>query len=52
MTLTVKDFANTLKIKNDTLLERMRANVKFGKCPKTKGAMVTIQWQTNNLLST
>ena len=34
-----------------TLLERMKANVNFGKCPKTKGAMVTIQWQTNNLLS-
>ena len=34
-----------------TLLERMKANVKFGKCTKTNGAMVTIQWQTNNLLS-
>ena len=34
-----------------TLLERMKANVEFGKCPKTNGAMVTIQWQTNNLLS-
>jgi len=34
-----------------TLLERMKANVKFDKCPKTNGAMVTIQWQTNNLLS-
>ena len=34
-----------------TLLERMKANVNFGKCPKTKGAMVTIKWQTNNLLS-
>jgi len=34
-----------------TLLERMKANVEFGKNSKTKGAMVTIQWQTNNLLS-
>ena len=34
-----------------TLLERMKANVTFGKCPKTNGAMVTIQWQTDNLLS-
>jgi two-component system sensor histidine kinase RegB len=34
-----------------TLLERMKANVTFDKCPKTKGAMVTIQWQTNSLLS-
>ncbi len=34
-----------------TLLERMKANVEFSKCPKTSGAMVTIQWQTNNLLS-
>ena len=34
-----------------TLLERMKANVEFGKCPKTNGAMVTIQWQTDNLLS-
>ena len=34
-----------------TLLERMKANVEFGKCPRTNGAMVTIQWQTNNLLS-
>ena len=33
-----------------TLLERMRANVKFDKCPKTNGAMVTIQWQTKDLL--
>ena len=35
-----------------TLLERMRANVKFQKCPKTKGAMVTIKWQTKDLLAT
>ena len=34
-----------------TLLERMKANVKFDKCPKTNGAMVTIKWQTNDLLS-
>ena len=34
-----------------TLLERMKANVTFAKCPKTNGAMVTIQWQTNNLHS-
>ena len=34
-----------------TLLERMKANVTFKKCPKTNGAMVTIQWQTNSLLS-
>ena len=34
-----------------TLLERMKAKVKFGKSPKTNGAMVTVQWQTNNLLS-
>ena len=25
-----------------TLLERMKANVNFGKCPNNKGAMVTI----------
>ena len=34
-----------------TLLERMKAKVEFGKCLKTNGAMVTICWQTNNLLS-
>ena len=34
-----------------TLLERMKANVKFDKCPKKNGAMVTIQWQTKDLLS-
>ena len=34
-----------------TLLERMKANVTFEKCPKTNGALVTIQWQTNSLLS-
>ena len=34
-----------------TLLERMKANVNFDKCPKTNGAMVTIKWKTNDLLS-
>ena len=34
-----------------TLLERMRANVAFDRCPNNKGAMVTIQWETKNLLS-
>ena len=34
-----------------TLLERLKANVEFGKCPEKGGAMVTIQWQTKNLLS-
>ena len=34
-----------------TLLERMKANVNFDKCPKTNGAMVIIKWQTNDLLS-
>ena len=34
-----------------TLLERMKAKVKFEKCPETNGAMVTIRWQTNDLLS-
>ena len=34
-----------------TLLERMKANVDFGKCPNIKGAMVTIQWKTEDLLS-
>ena len=34
-----------------TLLERMKASVKFDKCPTTNGAMVTIKWQTNSLLS-
>jgi len=35
-----------------TLLERKKAKVEFNKCPKLNGAMVTIVWQTNNLLST
>ncbi len=34
-----------------TLLERMKASVSFGKCPNNNGAMVTIQWETKNLLS-
>ena len=34
-----------------TLLERMKANVFFDRCPINKGAMVTIQWETKNLLS-
>ena len=34
-----------------TLLERMKANVRFDKCPKTNGAMVTIKWQTKDLLA-
>ncbi len=34
-----------------TLLERMKANVRFDKCPKTNGAMVTINWQTKDLLN-
>ena len=34
-----------------TLLERMKASVYFGKCPKTNGAMVTIKWLTKDLLS-
>ena len=34
-----------------TLLERMKANVNFDKCPKTNGAMVIIKWQTRDLLA-
>ena len=34
-----------------TLLERMKANIQFGKCPKTNGAMVIIKWQTKDLLA-
>ena len=33
-----------------TLLERMKAEVKFAKCPKTNGAMVIVRWQTKDLL--
>jgi len=32
-----------------TLLERMKAKVKFDKCPQTNGAMVTITWATKDL---
>ena len=34
-----------------TLLERMKANINFDKCPETNGAMVIIKWQTKDLLS-
>ena len=34
-----------------TLLERMRGSVTFAKCPKMNGAMVTIKWQTKDLLN-
>ena len=34
-----------------TLLERMKAKVKFEKCSKTNGAMVIIRWQTKDLLA-
>lgn len=34
-----------------TLLERMKAQVDFGKCPELNGAMVIISWQTNYLIS-
>jgi len=34
-----------------TLLERMKANVRFGKCPRKNGAMVTIKWKTKDLLA-
>tara|TARA_B100001996_G_scaffold128757_1_gene97768 strand:- start:398 stop:1684 length:1287 start_codon:yes stop_codon:yes gene_type:complete len=34
-----------------TLLERMKATVKFSKHSKTNGAMVTIKWNTKDLIS-
>ena len=34
-----------------TLLERMKANVKFSKCDESNGAMVIISWQTKDLLT-
>ena len=34
-----------------TLLERLKADVKFSKCPNNFGAMVSIKWQTKNLTS-
>ena len=32
-------------------IERMKAKVKFDTCPKIKGAMVVIKWQTKDLLA-
>ena len=32
-----------------TLLERMKANISFDKCPVNEGAMVTIEWENKNL---
>ena len=34
-----------------TLLERMKANVYFGRSDNIRGAMVSIEWETKNLLS-
>ena len=34
-----------------TLLERMKANVKFAKCPETNGALVSIKWNTRDLVN-
>ena len=34
-----------------TLLERMKATVNFSKNSETNGAMVTIKWQTKDLLA-
>ena len=34
-----------------TLLERMKANIEFGRCKKLNGAMVTVKWTTAHLLS-
>jgi len=34
-----------------TLLERMKATVQFDKCHKTNGAMVTVKWQTKDLVA-
>ena len=34
-----------------TLLERMKAQVLFGECKNTKGALVTISWKTKDLSS-
>jgi two-component system, sensor histidine kinase RegB len=34
-----------------TLLERMKANVQFGRSTKLNGAMVTIKWRTKDLLN-
>tara|TARA_B100000029_G_scaffold164718_1_gene160925 strand:+ start:962 stop:2248 length:1287 start_codon:yes stop_codon:yes gene_type:complete len=32
-----------------TLLERMKAHVEFARCPETKGALVSIKWNTRDL---
>jgi len=32
-----------------TLLERIKANISFDRCPINKGAMVVIEWETKNL---
>ena len=34
-----------------TLLERMKGSVNFSRCPETNGAMVTIKWQTKDLIA-
>ena len=34
-----------------TLLERMKANVEFAKCPETNGALVSIKWNTRDLVN-
>ena len=34
-----------------TLLERMKANISFDRCPINEGAMVTIEWENKNLPS-
>ena len=33
------------------IIERMKANIFFSKCQKTDGAMVTIKWQTKDLIN-
>ena len=34
-----------------TLLERMKGKVEFGKCLETKGALVSIKWNTKDLIN-
>jgi len=34
-----------------TLLERMKASIKFARCPQKNGAMVVVKWQTKDLLT-
>jgi len=34
-----------------TLLERMKANIEFNRCPETKGALVSIKWNTKDLIN-